>query len=126
VTSEEEKALAEAVCGWRHGAWPLCYHEADDHKVANTILAALAASGYTIIETASAPPSHPRSRAVNELDEFLRWVAGRRDRDRIEGLGYGTLGAAIDMFRAERLTGRKYQRWVDAYDVLHSKVPSRE
>jgi hypothetical protein len=61
---------------------------------------------------------------VSDLDEFVKWIAARRGADSIEGLGYGTLTAAVDMFRAERLTGRRYTRWVDAYEALHPKRPS--
>ncbi len=57
---------------------------------------------------------------MSELDDFLRWVAQRRDMD-WGGFGYGTVSAAIDMFRAERETGRRFTRWVDASEALHPR-----
>lgn len=60
---------------------------------------------------------------MSELDEFVEWIARRQNqgRERFDGLGYGTLTAARDMFRAERATGRPFDRWVDAYEALYPR-----
>ena len=55
---------------------------------------------------------------MSDLDEFLKWVARQRQ-DGLISIGYGELGAAIDIYRAERATGREYRNWVDAYEALH-------
>ena len=58
---------------------------------------------------------------MSELDDFLRWVSrSRRPYGKIS-VGYSSLAAAIDLYRAEQAAGRPMKSWVEASEYLQRR-----
>ena len=56
---------------------------------------------------------------MSELDDFVRWVS-RQPPGRIS-VGYGSLSAAIILYRAEQAAGRSMKSWVEASEYLQRR-----